>query len=590
MAKSKRQQEIQMYGLLAAMLAFFGTTLFVVFWITRPEAIMRAYVVARQIEFATFWDQLFPQARRLIYEVGAGYYQLTSIVKSSLPTAVVCGIGIGTVGALAYQRVSSEHLDAFITHKEPPTMRTILGRFALIKPSVRFVLDYSRYPLSAARGAGRLPYSPLDFLHCHGLIRRIGKPAEWEDPDLNVDYPEPLPFPFLDVDDDRVREALAGKFGARNPFLALSGLTDPNAIREAVDQVPWYMVVVLAPALARIHHSIFFQERAYVASVLDLHKFPDRVWNDLAKLKKIEGDRLRLGFDDDKHRASENSLWHERRAQGQKRKKQAQAPDLVTLAEYLAEPVVQDGKTFVRAETLPSVREARQLLWDTLTQHLMADRKAYPVGEDDKGRFVWKDRPPTTAAEKAYLDRVYERLMQAADECAAVVKANAYCFGLLGAAVERTRRMGVFHPAPWRWMRFIDIFHWRFFLDLGKPISSVDALGMWEHFNAERAIGSPICEPFLRRSPNDLKRQAARFVTRDFVRQFNAMNAVEAAGDSITIDGLFAQTSDMGEGRTAEEAMRERMHVDLTDFDPSSIFAAADKPLTLKSTGKRIVH
>lgn len=595
MAKSKRQQEFEMYGILAVMLVFFSVVLFALFWITKPDTLVTIYSWIRRVEFLGLWETLFPQARRLLYEAENNYYSLLTLAKSSLPSALLSGIGIATIGALAFSKVSTEHLDSYITHKEPPNMRTILKRFALFRPGVQFVLDYSVYPLSSARGDGRLPYNPLTFLSTHGLIRRIGKPAEWEDPDVNVDFPEPLPFLFLDVDDAKVRQFMAGTFGPRNPFLDLPNLTDPKAIQAAVDQLPWYLVVVLAPALARIHYSIFYEEKAYVDAVLGLHKFPDRVWMDLNKLKKIEGDRLRLGFDDDKHRASENSLWHERNAaKGAKKKtkgKGTEAKDLITLAEYLGEIVTENGREVPRAETLPSVKEARRLLLETLTLHLMDDRKAYPVGQDEKGRFVWKATPPSTAAEKAYLDKVLDRLLRASDECNKLMHGNAFAFGMFASVIERTRKMGVFHPVPWRWMRFIEPFHWRFFLDLGKPISTVDSMGMWEHYHAEKAIGAPVHEPFLRRTPNDLKRQAARFIDKEFVRRFNAMGAVDDAAESINMDTLFSEIDRADAQREADDVLREQsLAVELDDFDPSAVFASTEKPLTVKRAGKRVVQ
>lgn len=593
---SKRQQEMQMYGILAAMLFFFVGVLFVAFWLSKPDLIVSAYTYLRAIQFGTLWDDLFPQARRLIAESSAGYYSLSTLIQSAIPTALLSGIGIMTIAIMAHNKVSSEHLDAFITHKKPPSMVDILHKFAIFKPAVRFVMDYRDHPLSSARGAGRLPYHPLHFLQENGFIRRIGKPDEWSNPDINRDFPEPLPFAYLDVDDAGIQAFFEGTFGPRNPFLNLPNMNDLDEVREAVEALPFYMVLVMAPALARIHYSIFYEEKAYVRAVLDLHKFPDEVWSELNTMRKAEGERLRLGFDDDKHRLSENSLWHERLA-SQKRKGKgkrvtAGSIDLVTLAEYLNETVSVGGREVRRGDAMASVKKARELMWDVLTMHRLEDRKRWPVAQDDKGHFVWKPSPPSTAAERAYLDKVTERLVRASEECTRVVRANAYCFGLMGALVERTRKMGVYTPNVWRWMRFVDIHHWRFLLDLGKPVSTVDAMGMWEHYNAEKVIEAPIHKPFLRRTANDLKRQAARFVTKAFIASFNRGNVVEETGSAFDLDAIYREIDRAEAQKEADEsAIKGALNPSdaLKDFDASTAFANTGKPITFKKSDRRII-
>lgn len=596
-AKSKRQQELEMYGILFAMAVFFTVILFAVFWIAKPQILIDAYKAVRTIQFATLWDNLFPQARQLIAETDEEYYSLWTLMKSALPTALLAGIGVLTLGMMAHSKVSSEHLDAYITHKEPPSMMTMLGKFAIFKPAVRFVLDYKDYALSSIRGAGRLPYHPLNFLNEGGFIKRIGKPSEWEDENSNKDFPERLPYAYLEVDKPGIQQFFAGTFGPRNPFVDMPNMNDLDAVRKAVDALPFYMVLVMAPALARVHYSIFYEEKAYVRAVLDLHKFPDEVWAELNAMKKAEGHRLRLGFDSDKHRASENSLWHENQAKalGKKKGKNAGAAgsiDLVTLAEYLDETVTVDGNEVRRGDAMKSVKKARELMWDVLTTHRLEDRKRWPVAQDDKARFVWKDAPPSTAAERAYLDKVMERLVDAAEECTRLVKANAFCFGLMGALVERTRHMGVYPPSVWRWMRFIEIHHWRFLLDLGKPISTVDSMGMWEHFKAEKDIGAPIHKPFLRRTSNDLARQAARFVTKEFIAGYHRANVVDDTGAAFDPSGIFREMDKAEAAKAAEEdALKDALNPsDALDFNPEAALAVSDKPIAIKRSDRRIIN
>lgn len=597
-AKSKRQQEIEMYGMLFAMVLFFGVILFSVFWIAQPQIVIDAYKAIRTVQFATFWDNLFPQARRLIAETDQEYYSLWTLTKSAIPTAVLAGIGVLTLGVMAHNKVTSEHLDAYITHKEPPSMMTMLGKFAVFKPAVRFVLDYKDYALSSIRGAGRLPYHPLNFLSEHGFINRIGKNTEWVDANINKDFPEQLPFPYLQVDKPGIQKFFAATFGPRNPFVDMPNMNDLDAVRKAVNELPFYLVLVMAPALARVHYSIFYEEKAYVRAVLDLHKFPDEIWTELNAMKKAEGHRLRLGFDGDKHRASENSLWLEAQSKAGTKKKtrkkgaKARSIDLVTLAEYLNETVIEDGQEIRRGDAMKTVKKARNLMWDVLTMHRLEDRKRWPVAQDDKTKFIWKDAPPSTAAERAYLDKVMERLVEASEECTRLVKINAYCFGLLGAVVERTRQMGVYPPNVWRWMRFVEIHHWRFLLDLGKPVSTVDSMGMWEHYKAEKAIGAPIHRPFLRRTANDLARQAARFVTKEFVAGFHRSNVVDDTGGAFDLKDIYREI-DRAEAQQQldESKLKSALNPsEALDFDPETAFAGSDKPIVIKKSDRRIIH
>lgn len=593
-AVSKRQQELQMYGILAAMVVFFAAVLFLTFWLTRPQLITNVYTALRAIQFFGLWDNIFPQARRLIAETDKDYYSIWTLLKSALPSALLSGIGVLTVAMMAFNRVSTEHLDAFITHKDPPSMMMILGKFAVFKPAVRFVLDYKDHPLSSARGAGRLPYHPLNFLNEHGLIRRIGRFEQWTDPNFNEDFPEPLPFPYIDVDRDGIRTFFAGTFGPRNPFVGLPNMNDLDAVRRAVDALPFYMVLVMAPALARVHYSIFYEEKAYVRAVLDLHKFPDEVWRELNAMKKAEGQRLRLGFDSAKHRVSENSLWAEiqGKARGKKGKAIGSISELVTLAEYLEEAITVDGQQVRRGDAMATVNKARDLMWDVLTTHRLDDRHRWPVGQDEKANFIWSVKPPATAAERAYLDKVMERLLTAADECARLVRLNAFCFGLMGTLVERTRKMGVYPPNVWRWMRFVQIHHWRFLLDLGKPISTVDSMGMWEHYTAEKALSTPIYKPFMRRTPSDLARQAARFATKEFIAGYHRANVVEDTGAGFDLNTIYRELdqADADKHNATAELKNALEPSAAQNFDPGSVMTVLDKPITIKKADRRIIQ
>lgn len=534
MSKSKKELELILIGLGA--LLFFTVILFLTVWITRPELIAKLYTIVREIQTFGQW-QIIPSGAQFT-SVPDGHQSVWMIFKSSIPFGVISAIMIATVAFIAYTKVADEHMDKFITHANPPGHRTIMEKFSLFRPSVRFILDYDKYDLSSTKGAGRLPFNPLDFLFENKLIRRIGPESDWTNAELKHNFPSPHPYPFLDVDEDRLRSMMQATFGPVNPFLGLNSLSDIDEIREAVDALPWYVVVVLAPAIARIQRSIFFNEKAYVDSVMDLHGFPDKVWRDLNKLKAKEGDRLRLGFDDDKHRASEESLWQDG---GKKKGKAATTakPHLVTLAEYLAESVPQKkgSESEIRGNTLPSVIEARALMLEALTVHLCDQRKAYPVGEDPKTKkFIFVASEPVSAVEKTYYSKVQERMVEASERVLSVLQANGYVFGLLGTAIERTRDMGIFHPPPWRWMRFINLPLWRFFLDLGKPMPTVDSMGMWEHYKTESQLKTPILEPFLRRAPNDLARQAARFVTPQVIEFFHKNMSIDSAAIDISAE------------------------------------------------------
>lgn len=569
-SSSPQHKEIELILIGVGALVFFAVTLFVAVWAVRPEVIAKFYTIIREIQTFGQWEYLPGGAA--FTSVEDGKQSIWMLLRSSVPFGVISAVMILTVGLIAYAKVSDEHMDNFITHRSPPDHRTIMKKFALLRPAVRFILDYENHYLSSMKGAGRLPSNPLDFLIDNKLVLRIGSEKEWADENINKDYPAPHPYKYLEIDADGIRKIMASTFGPKNPFLPLHSLSDLTAIRAAVDALPWHVVVVLAPAIARIHRSIFYNEKAYVDSVMDLHGFPDRVWRDLNKIKAKEGERLRLGFDDKKHRESENSLYLHSRGKKKKSsplafgpfRKPEPAPEaeisgqegkngLITLAEYLAtsEPAKDGQGDRVKGDSLPSVIEARDLLFEALTAHLCDLRKAYPVGEDAKTkRFIFSKTEPVAPVERTYYAKVQERMIEASERLHTILQANAYVFGLLGTAVEKTREMGIYHPPPWRWMRFIDLPLWRFFLDIGKPMPTVDAMGMWEHYKTEGQLKTPIPEPFLRRCPNDLARQAARFVTPEVVAFFHKSMSI----DSVT-SGLSEQLLERkGDARATPKA------------------------------------
>ena len=204
-----------------------------------------------------------------------------------------------------------------------------------------------------------------------------------------------------------------------------------------------------------------------------------------------------------------------------------------------------------------------------------------------------QDILPVPHRSERRFEKVMERLIQASEECTRLMRTNAYCFGLMGTLVERTRAMGVYPPSVWRWMRFVEINHWRFLLDLGKPISTVDSMGMWEHYQAEKAIGAPIHSPFLRRTASDLARQAARFVTKEFVAGFHRANVVDDTGASFDVGDVLREMDQAQAEQTAEESDLQRAlspEQALEGFDPQTIATPSGKAISIKKTDRRVVN
>src|SRR5690606_1985633 len=104
-----------------------------------------------------------------------------------------------------------------------------------------------------------------------------------------------------------------------------------------------------------------------------------------------------------------------------------------------------------------------------------------------------------------------------------------------------------------------------------------DSMGMWEHYQAEKTLGTPIHSPFLRRTASDLARQAARFVTKEFVAGFHRSKVVDETGASFDVGAVFKEMDQAQAEQAADDADLQRAlspDETLEGFDPNVIAAS----------------
>lgn len=83
----------------------------------------------------------------------------------------------------------------------------------------------------------------------------------------------------------------------------------------------------------------------------------------------------------------------------------------------------------------------------------------------------------------------------AASEVRKLISLNAYTRTLIFSLFEQSRRLGVFQPAEFRWLRFFDRPLWYIVDNIGRRAPFAEGCGVMAHWFFERAARKPIVKP-----------------------------------------------------------------------------------------------
>ena len=115
-------------------------------------------------------------------------------------------------------------------------------------------------------------------------------------------------------------------------------------------------------------------------------------------------------------------------------------------------------------------------------------------GKPTKGKSKSKkqEKPKTNKKQPLY-DAVLDYI--AASEVRKLIALNAYTRTLIFSLFEQSRRLGVFQPAEFRWLRFFDRPLWYIVDNIGRKAPFAEGGGVMAHWLFERAARKPIVKP-----------------------------------------------------------------------------------------------
>lgn len=463
----------------------------------------------------------------------------------------------------------------------------IMAKLAEVEPSVRFFLDYDVLGLPTTEGTARQPLRAIELLLYTDTIRAVVLDPELRRP------------PELEIDRQRLEAWMTEKFGRTNPFVEQSKrrLMDRAEIEQAVDELSWYAVLVLYPALRRIHGFYVEDSKGYKTVQQDIENFINGIWTELNGFKKEFRDGISLGYANDADREERNALYKAGRAKVKKkgakalkqgRKDAAEAlqytadpsaaiDNLTDLArayrrgrvdrgeiatealierseagpQKKAKPVPPENLMFFgevlseRGPKLKHVEQARNDLKDLLTRHLGSQRRSYPVGTDPKTGMVRYETKISSAEEKAFNSKAQERLASAVQAIEGVLFNHQYEFSVVGGALDRARRYGIMPPNLFRWLRFCDETtpFWWFVQNLGMPAAYPENAAHFEHYQAEKVIGVAIERPHVSASIDGIRMEAMRYLVPETVEELRSILGRAAISQQIVEKDFASQLS-----------------------------------------------
>lgn len=553
-------------------------------WLGARRESAALYGFVRAIEFP-FLNRLAPYS---------AFFELENIRKGAVPSfsmiywnSFAFGL-VFTALILALMMAALLRLERFsilqhvtIKASKGRTPHEIMARLARDEPSVQFFLDHDVLGLPTNEGTARQPWRAIELLLLTDSIRHI---------ELSRDHSKP---PALQLDNQRLRSWLSKRFGPVNPFagIARRRLLDQVEIDAAVDDLSWPAVLILYPALWRIHAFHVEGPEGFVSVQAGIDTFIDSIWIETNSLKKEFGDGLALGFASPADREERNALYRTRldaakaprRAKprrsklrwGKKVEPEPQTFDSLPPSTALdglsdlarvhrlgrvergeVEPDAHPGSSPAgsrpvkggkkgappenllffsevmseRGPNLASVAEARAKLKELLKRHLGVQTGFFPVGTDAKTGCVRYDKHIRSAEEKAFNTRAQDRLARAQIAIERVLWGHHYEFSAVGGAVELARRYGILPPNLFRWMRFCDETAplWWFVQNLGMPAAYPENAGHYEHYQAEKAIGVAIEQPFIEAAIDGLRQEAERYLVPERVDELRTILGKDA--------------------------------------------------------------
>lgn len=505
-----------------AMIMFFCTVL----WLAARRQMANIYGMMRSVEFPIIWEYL-PGAANFKRDIlVAGHTpNFSTIYLHSTYIGMFFLAMIAIIMLLSLIRLEKFGIKKHMEIKSPYGLspEEVMGMYAELEPSVQFFKDYPLLELSTTRGDGRQPMKAMEVIEAAGALKGI---------DENFASGE---LPSLRIDEAAMRKWFVNRLGPENPFtdFQIPALETAPAVEAAIDKLSWTAVLILYPALWKKHSFIVDSKKGFENTIDQVDGFIADIWRDLNALKKREGDRLVLGFDDEDDRAIKNSLYIEKMGGKRKTKKKAKAKaaeGLITFGELLAD----------EGEQLPCVATAREGLKRILTRHLGRDTKEYPLSEGKDGFIVYGSEAKQ-ASEQAYMQAMSKKLDGAAKTISKdILFSHQYLYGLVGAALESVRKTGIMPALNFRWLRFYDKPFWYFIENLGMPSAFPENAAAFEHYAAERIAKIRLSVPYIETAINGLRIEAEKYLVEDEkirIAEEYGREAVRRRMTDLDIDG-----------------------------------------------------
>lgn len=549
-------------------------------WFAARRETAALYGMVRSIEFP-FINRLFPFAEYFRMEnLRAG---TTPEFAMLFLNSTVYGL-IFTVLILGLLFVALMRLDRFsikpeitIASKYGRTHHEVMEKLAKTEPSVQFFRDYQVLALPTYIGSARQPFKALEVLMYAGAVREVvldhatGAPPRLEIDEARMQQWFVSRFgplnPFLTMQNGKLTdveqiEAAVDALSWETVLILYPAIRRVQAfytespkgfksIRDEVDEFindiwreinEWKkefgdaITLGYATPEDRAERNAAYKEKLKAAqkerknrSKGDEPDFEYEPYTDTRDVSELEKIFIAGQIARDPSRAPamerssslglvieepENDQNGGAKKKGKKKPGRAKPENLLIFGEVLEE----------RGPHMKTVAKARAGLKKVLTRHLGAQAQhedKYPVGEDDKtGQIIYRARI-NTQQEKAFNQQAQERLAVSASQIEKFLFRHQYEFGIVGGALEKTRKSGIMPPNLFRWMRFCEpkLPLWWFIHNLGMPSAVPENAALYEHYNLEVLTRSPVERPFIRAAIIGLKREAARYLTEETIEE-----------------------------------------------------------------------